>query len=244
MPGTKRKLSFTPTTARKRRATTPASSARRAYTAITRIPRTMLYRPTILNKQQRVKFVYGDQLTGVTLSTAGSLFKLQFNMNSIYDPYYTGTGHQPRGYDQLSQLYEKYTVLNARAKVTFMNNGASDLYVGLGVRDSNSSSSVLNDELEYHGSKGGILQRKTDGTNPAGQNTVRSFSVSTNMKSFTGEDDVYADNNSALMGANPTNQVILDVFATSIQAVAGSFTVLVEITYDVMLREPKSPAIS
>ena len=37
-------------------------------------------------------------------------------MNSIYDPDYTTTGHQPMGRDQLAELYNRYRVLGFRMK--------------------------------------------------------------------------------------------------------------------------------
>lgn len=35
----------------------------------------------------------------------------QFNLNSLFDPDRTGTGHQPYGFDQLSNLYNRYRVI-------------------------------------------------------------------------------------------------------------------------------------
>lgn len=36
------------------------------------------------------------------------------NLNSVFDPNRTGTGHQPYGYDQLSALYNRYRVISCR----------------------------------------------------------------------------------------------------------------------------------
>jgi len=41
------------------------------------------------------------------------------NLNSLFDPNRTGTGHQPYGYDQLAALYNRYRVLKCGWKVTF-----------------------------------------------------------------------------------------------------------------------------
>lgn len=45
--------------------------------------------------------------------------------NSLYDPDFTGTGHQPLYFDQYMALYSKYRVLGSRIKVTFINNQGS-----------------------------------------------------------------------------------------------------------------------
>jgi len=53
------------------------------------------------------KMKYSD---AVTLSLANS-YQYVFNLNSVYDPNRTGTGHQPYGYDQLAALYNRYRVI-------------------------------------------------------------------------------------------------------------------------------------
>lgn len=55
-----------------------------------------------------------------------------YRLNSLYDPYYGSGGHQPRGFDQLSQLYNSYRVHKAR--VVFNANyvdESSQLWFGL-----------------------------------------------------------------------------------------------------------------
>jgi len=42
-----------------------------------------------------------------------------YRLNSIYDPNYTGTGHQPLGHDEWAQLYTKYEVLSSKIKTRF-----------------------------------------------------------------------------------------------------------------------------
>lgn len=52
-------------------------------------------------------------------STASSIAKQVFRMNSIYDPDFTNTGHQPYYFDQLSTLYDHYVVLGSKLTVQF-----------------------------------------------------------------------------------------------------------------------------
>jgi len=44
----------------------------------------------------------------------------QFRANSIFDPDYTATGHQPIGHDQWTLFYNHYIVLGAKATCRFM----------------------------------------------------------------------------------------------------------------------------
>lgn len=47
-------------------------------------------------------------------STTGVLFTQFFSCNGLYDPNITGTGHQPLYFDQMSALYNHYTVIGAK----------------------------------------------------------------------------------------------------------------------------------
>lgn len=48
-----------------------------------------------------------------------SLTSRIYRISSLYDPDFTGTGHQPRGFDQLAQMYENYKVHACKIDVTF-----------------------------------------------------------------------------------------------------------------------------
>ena len=49
-----------------------------------------------------------------------------FTLNGLYDPNITGTGHQPRGYDQITPFYKAYTVLGVSIRI---RSSASNLNV-------------------------------------------------------------------------------------------------------------------
>lgn len=55
---------------------------------------------------------------------AGLIYKT-FTGNDVYDPDYTGTGHQPTYYDQLSAIYAKVKVLSSQITVTVKNTQAN-----------------------------------------------------------------------------------------------------------------------
>jgi len=40
-----------------------------------------------------------------------------FRLNSMYDPNFSGTGHQPQGYDQMASVYGRYTVYKVRLSI-------------------------------------------------------------------------------------------------------------------------------
>jgi hypothetical protein len=60
-------------------------------------------------------------------NTPGTFFQdYQWNLNSIFDPNLTGTGHQPLGYDQWSAFYGRYRVLSVRVQFTAVNFSTVD----------------------------------------------------------------------------------------------------------------------
>lgn len=51
-------------------------------------------------------------------STAGVPSIYVFRGNSLFDPDYTSTGHQPYGFDQYASLYANYYVAGSKIKIT------------------------------------------------------------------------------------------------------------------------------
>jgi len=67
-----------------------------------------------------------------------------FRLNSLFDPDLSGTGHQPYGFDQLSQWYNSYLVTNAKITITFTTLGStSDLVCLWSFRASNTASATI-----------------------------------------------------------------------------------------------------
>lgn len=88
---------------------------------------------------------------GFTVSTAAlsneTIIDYVFRMNSIQDPDFTGTGHQPLWHDTYSTVYETYRVLGSQLTVTFTPsvysyNGTFGPYI-IGVTGNRLSTSAL-----------------------------------------------------------------------------------------------------
>lgn len=76
----------------------------------------------------KAKLKYADIYTA---STAGgsAVTTRQFNLNSVYDPDLTGTGHQPYGHDQLIAIYNRYRVYRTSWQITLTGSTAFRSYV-------------------------------------------------------------------------------------------------------------------
>lgn len=86
--------------------------------------------PTLIPPKRTARLTFTLRFNGLDL-TAGSYTAYQFRGNSVYDPYGTGTGHQPRYYDQYDALYNRYYVKACSCEVQFSKRAAGVVMVGL-----------------------------------------------------------------------------------------------------------------
>lgn len=56
------------------------------------------------------------------VNPGGQFASYVFRGNSLFDPDFTGTGHQPYGFDQWNNFYERYTVVGCSIRVQAFTN--------------------------------------------------------------------------------------------------------------------------
>ena len=197
-----------------------------------------------------VKLRYVD--SNVTLDAgAGLATSHTFVCNSLFDPDFTFTGHQPMGYDQWSAIYERYTVLSSKITARYNPTGVANVnpfYFGITIDGEDGSGistfTSINAILESKYSQG----YKTGGVVASANNTKYVFPYATkywNAKKYFGVKDVVDGQvYTGLMGntgtgANPSVINKFIVWAASIDGNdpgAGSLTV--EIEYVALLHNP------
>jgi len=83
---------------------------------------------------------YSDQITWSGTPGAAQIYR--FRTNSLFDPDFTGTGHQPTAVDEMARFYQRYAVVSAKIVVTFFpSEEAGSNYIG-GVYCSNNDEPV------------------------------------------------------------------------------------------------------
>lgn len=94
-------------------------------------------------------------------AAAGVVSKWLFRANSVYDPDYTGAGHQPYGFDQLSAIYNHYEVISSYITVTATPSSpgavAAHEVVGIALKDDTTTESNLDTLREAKNTKWDIL---------------------------------------------------------------------------------------
>ena len=206
------------------------------------IPRTKKF---ITGRTLRANMRYAEGVTVTSAAVSKTVGTHVFSANGLYDPNYTGIGHQPRGFDQLMALYDHYTVTNARITVRFTNVGQGRPYVGILIRDNTTAMVEMKDLFEYSDKKMSLKPMARGGTSQTGEMGA-SISTSVNIAKFLGRSNAMSD--PELKGTllnNPDEGVFFHVVVVDpVQSVANEVSAIVEISYDVVFHEPKLPSSS
>lgn len=91
-----------------------------------------------------VKLKYAQEV--LLVGSSGGIVQHQFRCNSVYDPDYTTTGHQPMNFDQWAGLYDHYTVMSSKLKVTPVDGQSANVapgYMGCMVSTDSGGTSAL-----------------------------------------------------------------------------------------------------
>jgi hypothetical protein len=113
--------------------------------------------------------------TNVSLGAAvGALSTWMFRANDLFDPDFSGTGHQPMGFDQLMAWYNHFCVVRARITCTFRNIGTASAAGAIRVDGSNTPLTVIDRLIE----DGGLTMDTFESKGVTGSNKTLSLDVS------------------------------------------------------------------
>lgn len=174
----------------------------------------------------------------VTAGSLGATTLYHYSCNNLFDPDVTGTGHQPRGFDQLMTMYNKFTVIGATIKVQIASEqGESvpeNIIAGINLRSTINSSTNLNDWMENRNMTSVML---------SGGLNIRSktFTYKVNPAKFLGISHPLSDHQlSGTTTTGPVRQCFFSIFVSTPQGIGTSkVQYQVTIDYTVVLHEPK-----
>jgi hypothetical protein len=120
----------------------------------------------------------------------------------MYDPNYTGTGHQPLGFDEMANLYNHYTVLKASICLSVINNSGYNILVACNVNDGVTGITDPDDFVEAAGTKWMVM-----GTDSAqgGSKTNMTLKKSVDLGRFFGKSTRSRISTSLYRGNSTTN---------------------------------------
>jgi len=165
--------------------------------------------------------------------TGLAVYDYQFRLNSLFDPNYTGGGHQPKGFDQLAAFYQRYRVYNVRWEVLqWSTNSAMASHLVVVPTNSSTSYTDASDAIEATYAKHTITYMYQP----------KKLAGVVGLAALNGKTHVaYAsdDTTQALVSTNPSEVLNLHVFS---EALDGSTTLVlyqtVTLLYDVEFSDP------
>lgn len=188
-----------------------------------------------LTKKFTFKTRYVDVQRALDAGIGGIAVTDVYHLTSLYDPDFTSGGHQPIGFDQIMPMYDHYTVIGARARVSFTNTDPThSQLVALQLKDQTTVSSNIPEIIENGMTRYQILS-------PAGgsRDTV-TMSYNFSAKKFYGKSPMDGDKYQGTETSSPAEGAFLHVICdpqTTSNVAAVKYTILIE--YIAILTEPK-----
>ena len=217
------------------RSVTPAKRKK----AKTSVPRG-ISRRTGTGNDVYCRFIYSQEVA-LNPGAVGTNANQQFRLSSIFDPDFTGVGHQPVNHDQYALIYERYQVTSVKYILYMQPNNAIVCIGGIFISDAISTSTDPREYIEngqcnwrYLASGEGVGPVKITGQ--VALATVHGI----NYQQYMSNDDYGAN-----FGASPVENAFLTVFAAGVgSADAGTVGGWIELEYRCKLMGSRVNALS
>lgn len=187
------------------------------------------------------KLRYTDSISRTLVVTSANTYI--YSANNLYDPDLTGTGHQPRGFDQFMLLYRQYTVVGAKITISATGQDDSgDSYI-FGITQRTDGTSVSTNLIDYTEGRTVTSRMLAGGLH----NPSKTISSSCNIGRYLSSPKPLSD--ATLTGTEaggPVNQAYFYIFAALPHSggAGGRIQYQVTIDYSVVFHKPKLPAMS
>lgn len=183
------------------------------------------------------KLRYVERVTLSTFGTSSSAFGPEYVMaiNNLFDPNFSGGGHQPQGFDQLAALYKRYTVLVCDIDVTFSDPSADGLVCAAMLQPSDGTFSLSSASLDSIVERPNVASRVLSNTGSQRWRFHQAAPIAavegiTSMAVYNDTTGMYGR---VLCTTSPTAPVWCRVACASIAALASTQTVqvLIQLTF-------------
>lgn len=181
-------------------------------------------RTTGLPDTLRVRLHYSEL---VEMTSANDIKNYIFRGNSLYDPNYTGVGHQPLYYDTYTSMYQKYRVLGSKITCKFINNTSQCAAVAVIVPNTDALN-VLN-----YASIRELPRSKATPPIPVSARYAHTFSSIASTRQVCGisSAEQWDEEWAGTSGSNPSQVWYWNIFMTTM---VPNFTLLAQMQVDII----------
>lgn len=171
---------------------------------------------------QRMRYSSNVRLTP---AAAASVASHLYVCNGIFDPDYSGTGHQPYGHDIMQSIYKNYMVLASHIRVTATPTSTGVTtgpgVIGVAIIPDTGVITGFRTIRESVNSKWVVVTNETPAYVTQGWNSKKAFQ------------NVSSGETSAAFGSQPSNRQFFQVYATHLNqnTYGGSWDCVIDITY-------------
>lgn len=195
--------------------------------------------PSPLGRKFKATLPYSEYNISINPSVGGLADTYIFSANNLYDPNYTGTGHQPLGFDQIMLMYDHYTVIGSKITVTFVNNDSTyNQFAGVRLVDNVTPNTDPNDLIENGAGKYVLLGLSDKESNTA------TISHTCAVSKFLGRPHILSvDSLRGTSSSGPTEQAYYHIWgAPNTTSDSSTISLNVKIDYIAVFTEPKTLA--
>lgn len=166
-----------------------------------------------------------------------------FRLNSVYDPDYTGSGHQAMGFDQIMPLYDHCNVIGVKWKITGASSADAAAINRLGyiISDSPPGTYIAGHTWEALSENPEV--RMINVGAKSGGNAIGTLYGKLNPNKFLGKTKGILNDDRLYhtIGSNPLETVYLGVFAAPMVTTQDTDSVFctIELEYTVVFTEPR-----
>lgn len=167
-----------------------------------------------------------------------------FRLNSLFDPDYSGVGHQPYGMAEMTNLYRSYKVNGVKMEFEIYDPSADGCIIGMTVQPPGGAATITGKTVDTIKEQPMSLTRNISDSGPQRVGVKQYFP----MHSLIGVSPIQfkanLDRYSAVCTANPTDSPLLRVAIANKQTAGATVYVRVSFTYYSQFYDRKTKAQS
>ncbi len=161
---------------------------------------------TFFDPHKYITLRYVEEFSNSILTSAGA--QQTMNLNSLFDPNRTGSGHQPMGFDTVASLYNRYRVLKVRVTVKFI---ASANYMIVVIPLNGLLVSSIADQATYQTACEQRMAQKRDLSSGGPSTTVKMNPSLDKVNGCLKVEYLADDRFEAAVGSSPTEIITLSI---------------------------------